>query len=36
MQNKSLLERTLAKMERSQEKKKEIVEYMQLHKPHLL
>jgi hypothetical protein len=36
MQNKSLLERTLAKMEKSQQKKKEVVEYMQLHKPHLL
>ena len=36
MQNKSLLERTLGKMEESQKKKKEIVEYMQLHKPHLL
>jgi len=32
----SLLERTVAKMEKSQEKKKEIVAYMEQHKPHLL
>lgn len=36
MQNKSLLERTLAKMERSQQKKKEIVEYLEKNKPYLL
>lgn len=36
MNNKELLERTVAKMERSQQKKKEIVEYMEQHKPHLL
>ena len=36
MQNKSLLERTLAKMEKSQQKKKKIFEYMQKNKPYLL
>lgn len=36
MYNKDLLKRTVDKMEKSQMKKKEIVEYMQQHKPHLL
>ena len=36
MINQNLLERTVSKMERSQQKKKEIVEYMEQHKPHLL
>ncbi len=36
MHNESLLKRTVAKMEESQRKKKEIVEYIQQHKPYLL
>ena len=36
MQKGDVIERTVAKMELSQQKKKEIVEYMQRYKPHLL
>lgn len=36
MNNKNLLERTVAKMEKSQAEKKKIVEYIEKHKPHLL
>lgn len=32
----TLLERTVAKMTASQQKKKEIIEYMEANKPHLL
>lgn len=36
MHNRNLLIRTVDKMDKSQQKKKEIVEYMQQYKPHLL
>lgn len=36
IQSQDIIERTIDKMERSQNKKKEITSYLEEHKPHLL